>query len=164
MRDCVDILPAAPEHADEIARLAGIVWRADYPGIISPEQIEYMLQTRYDPTVVRREMAEGVRYVGFLDGGEFLGFASYGPSGNEVKLHKLYVHPDHQRRGLGSALIRHVENASHGRTLMLTVNKRNEKAISAYRKNGFAVRDSIVVDIGNGFVMDDYVMAKAVPV
>ena len=160
----MNILPAAPEHAGEIARLAAIVWRADYPGILSSEQIEYMLQKMYDPRVVRREMAEGIRYIRLVDDVELLGFASYGPSGDEVKLHKLYVHPDHQRRGFGSALLRHVESASHGRTLMLTVNKRNEKAIGAYRKNGFAVRDSIVVDIGAGFVMDDYVMAKAVQV
>jgi ribosomal protein S18 acetylase RimI-like enzyme len=44
--------------------------------------------------------------------------------------------------------------------LMLTVNKRNSKAIAAYQRNGFAIMDSVVVDIGGGFVMDDYVMEK----
>jgi ribosomal protein S18 acetylase RimI-like enzyme len=48
-------------------------------------------------------------------------------------------------------------------TLILAVNKRNEKAIAAYRKQGFAVRDSVCVDIGNGFVMDDFIMAKPLP-
>jgi ribosomal protein S18 acetylase RimI-like enzyme len=44
--------------------------------------------------------------------------------------------------------------------LILQVNKRNEKAIKLYRRAGFAVREEIVVDIGGGFVMDDYVMEK----
>src|SRR5262245_26661399 len=99
---CVTILLGAAEHAADIGRLAQIVWRADFPGILSSEQIEYMLVKMYDPRLLRREMAQGIRYIRLLDEGELLAFASYGPSGDEVKLHKLYVHPDHQRRGLGS--------------------------------------------------------------
>jgi ribosomal protein S18 acetylase RimI-like enzyme len=156
----VRILPADPEHAAEIARLAAIVWRVHYPGIISHEQIDYMLAKMYDLEVLRREMAEGISYLRALEGNQLLGFASYGPAEREIKLHKLYVDPSQQRRGIGSALIEHVEAANSGRTLVLTVNKRNRQAIAAYQKHGFLIRESIVVDIGGGFVMDDYVMAK----
>jgi diamine N-acetyltransferase len=156
----VKILPAGPEHVGDIAGLAGIVWRAHYPGIISHEQIEYMLAKMYDLEVLRREMSEGITYLRALERDQMLGFASYGPAGKEVKLHKLYVDPSHQRWGIGRALIETVERAVAGRTLMLTVNKRNHQAIAAYKKHGFVVRDSIVMDIGGGFAMDDYVMAK----
>jgi diamine N-acetyltransferase len=156
----MEILPATTEHVHEIARLAGIVWRAHYPGIISPEQIEYMLAKMYDLEQLRREMATGVTYLRAIEAEELLGFAAFGPIANEVKLHKLYVHPQHQRRGIGTELIRHVERASAGRTLVLTVNKRNQHAIAAYKKHGFVIHDSIVVEIGSGFVMDDYVMVK----
>jgi diamine N-acetyltransferase len=157
----VNILPAGPEHAAEIARLAGIVWREHYPGIISTEQIEYMLAKMYDLEVLRREMSEGITYLRAVDGNQLLGFAAYGPSANGIKLYKLYVDPSRQRAGIGKALIAQVEQASAGRTLILTVNKRNHQAIAAYKKHGFTIRDSIVVDIGGGFVMDDYVMAKS---
>ena len=157
----VKISSAGPEHVAEIARLAGVVWRAHYPGIISNEQIDYMLARMYDLAVLRGEIAQGITYLRGLAGDHLVGFAAYGPAGKEVKLHKLYVHPDHQRRGIGRALLEHVERACAGRTLMLTVNKRNHKAVAAYKKHGFAIRDSIVVDIGGGFVMDDYVMAKS---
>jgi ribosomal protein S18 acetylase RimI-like enzyme len=40
------------------------------------------------------------------------------------------------------------------------VNKRNERAINSYRKYGFAVRETVVDDIGGGFVMDDFIMEK----
>ena len=79
------------------------------------------------------------------------------------KLHKIYLHPDWQGRGLGSRLLQHCEGEilkSGGRRLILSVNKRNAKAIAAYQRNGFIIAKSVVTDIGGGFVMDDYVMAK----
>jgi ribosomal protein S18 acetylase RimI-like enzyme len=45
-------------------------------------------------------------------------------------------------------------------TLTLQTNKRNVDAIAFYHKAGFTVREEAVFDIGNGFVMDDYVMKK----
>jgi ribosomal protein S18 acetylase RimI-like enzyme len=156
----VNILPTGPEHVAEIARLAAVVWRAHYPGIISGEQIEFMLGRMYDLDVLRDEMANDVTYLRAMEGDELLGFAAYAPTGKEIKLHKLYVHPERQRRGIGGALLEYIERGCKGRTLVLTVNKRNHKAIAAYKKHGFVIRDSVVVDIGGGFVMDDYVMEK----
>lgn len=159
-RQIVNIQPAAPPHVADIARLANVVWRAHYPGIISNEQIDYMLARMYDLDVLRGEMAHGITYLRALEGEQLVGFAAYGPDGSKIKLHKLYVDPQHQRHGIGRSLLEYVQRASAGRTLTLTVNKRNETAIAAYKKHGFVVRDSVIVDIGGGFVMDDYVMEK----
>lgn len=156
---------AGPPHLAGIAALAAIIWRAHYPGIISREQIEYMLARMYDVEVMRRELSNGIAYDRLLLSGQLRGFASYGPNAapGELKLHKLYVHPDCQRQGLGTLLLKHTEGvARHGgfKTIVLAVNKKNAGAVSAYRKHGFTIRDSVVVDIGGGFVMDDYVMEK----
>ena len=156
----MNILPAGPEHVGEIARLADLVWRAHYPGIISQEQIDYMLSKMYDLDVLRGEIANGITYLRALDRDQLEGFAAYGPAANEIKLHKLYVHPGRQRLGIGRALIEQVDCACGGRTLVLTVNKGNQKAIAAYKKHGFTIRNSVVVDIGGGFLMDDFVMEK----
>jgi GNAT superfamily N-acetyltransferase len=99
--------------------------------------------------------------------GAAIGYASYMPGAHagEMKLDKLYVHGDYQRRGYGGLLIERVIAAARTqgcKTLMLAVNKANVKAIAAYKKYGFRVREAIVQDIGGGFVMDDYVMAKDV--
>jgi len=159
---------ARAEHLSEIASLAAVIWRAHYPGIITPAQIDYMLARMYDVTVMRREVETGVAYDRLLVNGTLRGFASYGPASDAriTKLHKLYIHPDFQRHGLGGKLLRHVESVASSRgftQLVLAVNKRNETAIAAYRKNGFTIREAVVTDIGGGFVMDDYVMVKSLP-
>ena len=157
---------ATAGHLAEIAALAGVIWRAHYPDIITHEQINYMLARSYDVEVLRRELDNGGAWFRALVHGELRGFASVGPTENavEFKLHKLYVHPDSQRLGLGSVLLKECESTARNcgaTTLMLNVNKRNEPAIAAYLKRGFTIRDSVVADIGGGFVMDDFVMAKS---
>ena len=163
------IEPAAAGQLAEISALAAVIWRAHYPDIITPAQIDYMLARMYDVDVLRRELSEGIAWFRAPADGALRGFASVGPGENAsggatvFKLHKLYVHPDWQRHGLGSALLHECESAARARgatVLTLNVNKRNAVALAAYRRRGFTLRESIVVDIGGGFVMDDYVMVK----
>jgi diamine N-acetyltransferase len=149
-----------------LAALARVIWLDHYPGIITAEQIEYMLAQRYSPAQMRGEIESGeVGWEQIVVDGAPVAFASYfpGEAPEEMKLDKLYVHPDHQRAGHGGRLIARIALVAAGRgfrRLILAVNKNNAKAIGAYRKHGFAVRESVTKDIGNGFVMDDYIMVK----
>jgi GNAT superfamily N-acetyltransferase len=80
-----------------------------------------------------------------------------------MKLHKLYLLPELHGGGLGSRMLKHCADEARrlgAHRLMLAVNKRNHRAIAAYRRNGFAVAEAVVTDIGGGFVMDDYLMAR----
>jgi ribosomal protein S18 acetylase RimI-like enzyme len=161
------ISPLAPADVDELAVLAAAIWRHHYPDIISPAQIEYMLAQRYDAAVLRAELERNDLWWDQLRvGGRMTGFASYflAPAG-EMKLDKLYVHQDLQRRGYGGMLLaRALEVArEHGcSAMMLAVNKNNRNAIAAYRKHGFHIDRSVVKDIGGGFVMDDYLMVRKI--
>jgi GNAT superfamily N-acetyltransferase len=173
------IIRATGADLPAISELAGVIWRACYPGIITAAQIDYMLARMYALDTMREEIrSQGICYDRLLVGNEPVGFASYGPSEAGTprrsvrtaqravpafKLHKIYLHPDWQGRGLGSLLLQHCEREirkSGARRLILSVNKRNARAIAAYQRNGFVIAESVVTDIGGGFVMDDYVMAK----
>lgn len=162
----MQILPLQEQHIEELLILARAIWYAHYPDIISVEQIEYMLSQRYRPEIIRAQMASGTHWWSQLRlNGEMLAFSAceLSEKPGEMKLDKLYVHHQRHRLGLGSQLLRHVEDIAHQQrchTLYLQVNKQNAKAISAYLRNGFFVRESVTFDIGRGFVMDDYVMAK----
>jgi GNAT superfamily N-acetyltransferase len=84
-----------------------------------------------------------------------------------MKLDKLYVRYDLRGRGYGSLLLSHVEERARSlecTRLYLQVNKNNRSAIDAYLRNGFSVSEAARFDIGRGFIMDDYVMSKALPV
>lgn len=161
-----EILRATEEHLPALAELAGVIWRQHYPGIISHEQIEYMLARMYSLEVLRDAMqTKGIRFVRLLVESRFVGFASYGPTAEPsvMKLHKCYLLPEMHGRGFGSRLLQHCERAVRelgARRLILAVNKHNTKAVAAYQRNGFAVVESVITDFGSGFVMDDYIMAK----
>jgi GNAT superfamily N-acetyltransferase len=164
--DGKEIIRATEADLPAISELAGVIWRACYPGIITHAQIDYMLARMYSLDVLRDEIrSQGICYDCLLVDGKPVGFVSYGPASEPgvMKLHKLYLLPELHGRGLGSRLLQHVERevrAGGVRRLMLSVNKRNAKAIAAYQRNGFVIADSVVTDIGGGFVMDDYIMAK----
>jgi len=162
----VEIISATEADLPAISELAGVIWRACYPGIITHAQIDYMLARMYALDTMREEIhSQGIRYDLLLVDNKPAGFASYGPTSEPgvIKLHKLYLLPELHGRGLGSRLLRHVEREVRrlgARRVVLSVNKRNTQAIAAYKRNGYVIAESVVTNIGGGFVMDDYIMAK----
>jgi len=155
---------------DDIAavrRLADVVWRAYYPGIVPLPQIDSMLARGYsDDALATFVRDEGAGLAIARVGGDLAGFAAWRRAGEPAttKLDKLYVSMSLHGRGIGRTLIAHVEDAARrdgARTLILNVAKRNVKAIAAYQSCGFSTREATKIDIGDGFFMDDYVMVKA---
>jgi diamine N-acetyltransferase len=160
----IEIRSVTPPDVPAIAALAREIWQATYPGIITQEQIDFMLEQRYGHERLYDDLEDADKWLdqAFSDGRR-IGFAFSEIYKGEFKLDKLYVHPDVQRLGAGGALIAHVAEraAKLGYPcLILAVNKRNANAIASYRKHGFEVREAIVDDIGRGYVMDDFVMEK----
>lgn len=158
----------APKDADAITALAREIWLAHYPGIVPMPQIEYMLAQRYDPAVIRAELErDDLWWDKLCVDGVLAGFSSYfvEQGTRRMKLDKLYVHPRLQRQGHGGRLIARAAEEARRQgcgVLALAVNKHNAQAIAAYGKHGFRVADAVVKDIGGGFVMDDYIMERAV--
>ena len=160
------ISPVTSADVEPVIALARLVWQHTYRDIISQAQIDFMLGQRYHAQRLREELSmPGVWWDQAKVDGQLAGFSSclLTAVGDEMKLDKIYVDPARQRRGVGARLIERAVShalAAGCTTLILAVNKRNQPAIAAYGRQGFAVRESVCVDIGNGFVMDDFIMAK----
>ena len=164
----VSIRYARRDELPALAALARRIWKLHYPGIITDAQIDYMLDRGYAIPTLEAELEAGMAFPLLWSGATLIGLAAIGPTDTpaEAKLHKLYLDPDFHGRGLGQQFLEWIEADAISRgfnRIILQVNKRNEKAIAAYRRRGFRVRDSVVVDIGEGYLMDDYLMEKHLP-
>ncbi len=145
--------------------LAKRSWEAAYAQILSPEQIEYMLKTLYSQNEITLQIqsSDYHYYLIFDDmNNSFEGFIGYENSYQEytTKLHRIYLVPESKGKGIGKSAIDFLkEKVSSGgdRRIILNVNK-NNPAKKFYESQGFSVFNEVVVDIGNGFVMDDYEM------
>ena len=155
------IRPAGPEDISLIRSLALEIWPSTYLSIIGQAQIDYMLELMYSEASLLEQMQQGKPFILVYEEEEPVGFASYGLLGEgKYKLYKLYVLPGLQGRGTGRFVIQYILNdikTKGARSLELQVNKAN-KARIFYEKNGFRVREEMVLDIGKGYVMDDYIM------
>ncbi len=163
----IELRPACRDDVPAIKELAHVIWHAHYPGIITVAQIDYMLERGYSTAALVELLDRSDRglLLALVDG-EPAGFAAWylTTQSHEAKLDKLYVLPTRQRSGIGGRLVARVAEDARGtgaKTLILNVNKRNTRAIRAYEKHGFGIREAVVNDIGEGYVMDDFVMAKA---
>jgi len=153
---------------DELLRvqlIAKATWPDTFKEILQPEQIEYMIEWMYNLKELSSQLAKGHQFYCLSHLGQdigFIGFELNYPLQGQVKLHKIYVLPSSQGIGAGRVLLgKVVEIAKENKfsKLFLNVNKFNS-AIDFYLKHDFKIISEQVIDIGNGFVMDDYVMVK----
>ncbi|SOD80182.1 GNAT family N-acetyltransferase [Spirosoma fluviale] len=159
----------ATEHDLPIIReIAHQTWPSTFGEILSAEQIAYMLDMMYSMDALKRQVHEKNHVFLLAQEAEsqaYLGFTSYEFDYKgllKTKIHKIYLLPASQGKGVGKLLINRVAKIAwtHGNaTLSLNVNKYN-KAIQFYERMGFSTVDTETIDIGNGFLMEDYVMEK----
>ncbi len=159
----ITLRKAKEEDIEVIREIAAATWPSTYLDIIGQAQIDYMLEKMYSKGELLKQLMEGHIFLIAEEGENQFGFAGYSIIGHEervYKLHKLYVLPSAHGKGVGKILINEVFNQvknAGGSALQLNVNKHN-KAKDFYLKGGFTIKESVKLDIGEGFFMDDYVM------
>jgi diamine N-acetyltransferase len=164
----LSIRSADVEDINTIGFLAQQIWPAAYGEILSDDQLRYMLNLFYSPTALREQMLEDKHsFLVVEEEEEPIGFASWSRSSADgvYKLHKLYVMPDRQGKGLGKAILDYIidDIAPAGATVLLLNVNRNNKARRFYEKIGFAVTGKEDIDIGNNYFMNDYIMEMRIP-
>jgi ribosomal protein S18 acetylase RimI-like enzyme len=163
----LSIRPAITADAALLRHLAEEIWRDYYPPIIGHEQVEYMLPRMYGEEVISKEIAQGTRWEIAWAGDDAIGFLTVAPpvGVGRSKHTRLYLKTACHGRGWGQLLLERACTLAAelgATTLYLQVNKENLRAIAAYERGGFIREREAVFDIGDGFVMDDYIYARAV--
>ena len=148
-----------------IQEIANIAWPKTYEKILSRAQIEYMLELFYSDDALLKNLNDGHHFLLAAENSTPIGFAAYEhhyQGKNQTRLHKLYLLPKAQGKGVGKLLIQEVEKKvkeNHDETISLNVNRFN-KAYLFYLKNGFQIIAEEDLAIGQGYLMEDYKMEK----
>jgi GNAT superfamily N-acetyltransferase len=169
----VNIRPQAADAAgiaadiEAVRQIAYATWPDTFRDILTTAQIEYMLAWLYETDRLHRQVAakEHVFHLAEVDGMP-VGFVAHQldyPEPGTAKIHKLYLLPSQQGKGIGRMLIDTVRRAAREasqQAVVLNVNKYN-RATAFYLANGFSQVGEEVIDIGSGYVMDDFIMRTA---
>ncbi len=158
----LEVRLASKDDLWQIRELAIRIFPVTYQDIVESPQIDYMMDMFYKPENLVKQFESGQQFLIIYHNGNAAGYASYTPLNvtGDYKLNKIYLDTELQGIGLGRNLMNDVISrlkAAGGKSLQLNVN-RNNKAVGFYRSMGFVIKKEELLDIGNGYFMDDFVM------
>ena len=149
---------ATLEDIPTIQEIAEEAWRPTYGPILTEEQTLYMIPMMYNTELISSQ----IELFSMLEvDAKAIGYCSFEKlTETEGKLHKLYLRPSVKQKGAGTFIINEISHQARAlglESIILNVNKYNS-ALDFYLKKGFTKDREMILDIGNGYVMDDYVM------
>ncbi|MFA7444490.1 MAG: GNAT family N-acetyltransferase [Flavobacteriaceae bacterium] len=162
----IAVVKATVEDIPTIREMAHLTWPPTFRDILSQEQIEYMLEMMYSEKALK-EQIEVKKHQFFLakESEKALGYLSVEVDYNQkptIKIHKIYILPDLQGKGIGKLLMQKAEQVAlenKNTILSLNVNRFNQ-ALKFYESLGFSITKTEDINIGNGYLMEDFVMEK----
>ncbi|WP_028549676.1 GNAT family N-acetyltransferase [Paenibacillus sp. UNC451MF] len=154
------------EEVANLAQLASEIWYEYFVSIISKEQIDYMVEKFQSTNAITEQIQnQGYEYYFMNMSGKNIGYLGVKQEEGKLFLSKFYILKEHRGRGYASRAMEFLVDICQKRrlsTIWLTVNRYNDATIAVYEKKGFRTVRTQVADIGNGFVMDDYIMEKEI--
>jgi len=128
------------EDITQVQNVAKITWHATYEGIIPSEVQEKFLKAAYNEGTIQQRLERTTLFVAEVEG-RVVGFANFSPvSDGKVELGAIYLYPEHQGKGIGSALLQKGIQDLEGVTeIYINVEKENEIGKTFYEAKGFEV-------------------------
>lgn len=144
-----------------LSAVADDIWHQHFTPIIGEEQVDYMLEKFLSPDALVEQINSGYEYFLLSYDYTFAGFVGIHEEKDALFLSKFYVHQDFRGKKIGSYMFQKLIEICKMRNLKkiwLTCNKHNDNTLAIYDHLGFKIVREEVTDIGNGFVMDDYIL------
>ena len=161
----MEIVPATINDIEAIRIIAKNTWPQAYGKILSPEQLDYMLEKMYSKESLASQFSSGNLFILIKNDNEIVGFASWSSTDQQkgiYHLQKIYVLPSEQGKKTGSKLLDYIIDdilCKSGKYLRLNVNRHNV-ARYFYEKLGFSIIEEVDIPIGNNYFMNDFIMEK----
>jgi ribosomal protein S18 acetylase RimI-like enzyme len=161
----MEISVATKNQLPLVQELAQKIWPNTYREILSVEQLRYMLDKFYSLESLKLQLHSNHVFLLIQEKNTFLGFLDYEldyEKSGKTKIHKIYVLPETQGQGIGKLFFIYVEEIAkkaNQKGILLNVNRFN-KAVGFYENLGFNKTQTLDIQIGNGYLMEDYVMEK----
>ncbi len=146
----------------ELSDLAFDIWHEYWISLLSLVQIDYMVEKFQSENAIRNQIkTEHYTYFFINAEEENIGYFGLSLKQDYLFLSKLYIKENFRHSGFGTQAFKFIKDfalSNNYEKIILTVNKKNRNAIDAYLKWGFEIIDSVETEIGEGFIMDDYIM------
>lgn len=155
------IKTAGDDDIKAVADLASIIWHEHFVTILSNEQIDYMVEKFQSFPAIKDQIINGYEYYQLRLDGALVGYTGVHEEDGSLFLSKLYVRKECRGHGVSSKAFEYLKEICGKRGLKriwLTCNKYNEHTLKVYDHFGFENIESKETDIGNGFIMDDYIL------
>lgn len=150
------------EQLLQVQAIAETVWNEHYGSLLSQDQINYMLNKFQSTKAIKSSIIkDNYKYYLLSYNNNYCGYIGIKEEEDKLFLSKLYLLKEYRHKGLAKKAFTFLKCLSTNKNLgsiYLTVNKHNYSSIEAYKSIGFKIIDSVVSDIGNNYVMDDYIM------
>ncbi|MCB9195137.1 MAG: GNAT family N-acetyltransferase [Flavobacteriales bacterium] len=146
-----------------IERLANEIWIDHYSPIIGKDQVDYMLDKFQSLGVMKEQILNAYAYYLIQCKQESIGYFAIQQRESKIFISKVYIKKSHRGNGYFSEILKFIEEKALKKNcnyLELTVNVNNHLSIDTYLSKGFYISHPEVFDIGNGYIMDDFVMLK----
>lgn len=151
-----------------IQEITNITWPITYGEILSQTQLDYMLSLFYSEEALAKQIENKEQLFYLISDSEstigFIGIEHNYKNEAVTKIHKIYLLPETQGKGYGKIVFESIEKLAlenNSTALLLNVNRFNT-ALNFYKKLGFEIKETVDIEIGNGYLMEDYVMGKQI--
>ena len=162
----ISLKEASIADVNTIQDIANKTWPITYGEILSKAQLDYMMDLIYSEAslIEQIQKQEQLFYIAYDENIALAFIAIEHNYKNEAvtRIHKIYILPEAQGKGIGKFLIDAAEKLAKQNSstaLSLNVNRFN-KALAFYQKLGFGIIAEENIEIGNGYLMEDYEMDK----
>jgi GNAT superfamily N-acetyltransferase len=162
----INISEAGLNDIKTIQEITNITWPITYGEILSQAQLDYMLGLFYSDEALSKQIENKEQLFYLISDSEstigFIGIEHRYKNEAVTKIHKIYLLPETQGKGYGKKVFEFIEELAlenNSKQLLLNVNRFNT-ALNFYKKLGFEIKETVDIEIGNGYLMEDYVMGK----